>query len=99
MTKTPKAIAAAEPGLNRRQAITAAAATIAAAKTLLPNGAFAAGPGPEVSKARLGFIALTDASPLIIAKEKGFFTKHGLPDVEVLKQASWAGTRDNMVLG
>ena len=87
MTKA-KTIAAPQAQLTRRGAITAAAATVAAAKALLPAGAFAAGPGPEVSKARLGFIALTDASPLIIAKEKGFFTKHGLPDVEVLKQAS-----------
>ena len=31
----------------------------------------------------LGYIALTDASPLVIAKEKGFFAKHGMPDVEV----------------
>lgn len=85
--------------LNRRQALTAAAATIAAAKTLLPSGAFAAGPGPETAKARLGFIALTDASPLIIAKERGIFAKYGMPDVEVLKQASWGGTRDNLVLG
>lgn len=86
-------------GLTRRTALTAAAATLAAAKTALPSGAFAAGPGPEVAKAKLGFIALTDASPLIIAKERGFFAKHGLPDVEVLKQASWAATRDNLVLG
>jgi nitrate/nitrite transport system substrate-binding protein len=50
-------------------------------------------------KARLGFIALTDASPLIIAKERGLFTKYGMPEVEVLKQASWASTRDNLVLG
>ncbi len=55
--------------------------------------------GPKSTKARLGFIALTDASPLIIAKERGLFTKHGLPDVEVLKQASWGATRDNLVLG
>jgi nitrate/nitrite transport system substrate-binding protein len=94
-----KAIAATKPGLNRREALTAAAATIAAANALLPHGAHAAGPGPEVSKAKLGFIALTDASPLIIAKERGLFTKYGMPDVEVLKQASWAATRDNMVLG
>ena len=86
-------------GLTRRRALTAAAATLAAAKTALPSGAFAAGPGPEVAKARLGFIALTDASPLIIAKERGLFAKYGMPDVEVLKQASWAGTRDNLVLG
>jgi len=54
---------------------------------------------PEVTKAKLGFIALTDASPLIIAKEKGFFEKYGMKDVEVLKQASWGTTRDNIVLG
>jgi nitrate/nitrite transport system substrate-binding protein len=85
--------------LNRRGVLTGAAATIAAARAAFPGGAFAAGAGPEVSKARLGFIALTDASPLIIAKERGLFTKHGLPDVEVLKQASWGSTRDNLVLG
>src|SRR3954471_9973520 len=85
--------------ITRRAALTGAAATLAAAKAALPSGAFAAGAGPEVSKARLGFIALTDASPLIIAKERGLFTKHGLPDVEVLKQASWAATRDNLVRG
>ena len=98
MTDKTKTVPA-QSGLTRRTALTAAAATIAAAKALLPAGAFAAGAGPEVSKARLGFIALTDASPVIIAKERGFFTKHGLPDVEVLKQASWAATRDNLVLG
>ena len=61
------------------------------------NVAWAAGPDSEGTK--LGYIALTDASPLIIAKEKGLFAKHGLPDVEVSKQASWGATRDNMVLG
>ena len=55
--------------------------------------------GPEVKKAMLGFIALTDAAPLFVAKEKGFFAKHGMPDVEVPKQASWGATRDNLVLG
>ncbi|MEB3337508.1 MAG: CmpA/NrtA family ABC transporter substrate-binding protein [Leptolyngbyaceae bacterium] len=54
---------------------------------------------PEVTTAKLGFIALTDAAPLIIGKEKGIFAKYGMPDVEVLKQASWGTTRDNLVLG
>ena len=36
---------------------------------------------------------------LVIAKEKGHFAKHGMPDVEVAKQASWGATRDNVVLG
>ncbi|ADU12911.1 CmpA/NrtA family ABC transporter substrate-binding protein [Asticcacaulis excentricus] len=84
---------------SRRQALIGAAATVAAAKGLFPSGAYAAGQGPEVSGAKLGFIALTDASPLIIAKEKGLFAKYGLPNVEVLKQASWGATRDNIVLG
>jgi len=85
--------------LTRRGALTAAAATLLAAKTAFPSGAHAAGAGPEVAKAKLGFIALTDSSPLIIAKERGLFAKYGMPDVEVLKQASWAATRDNLVLG
>ncbi|GAB4336400.1 MAG: CmpA/NrtA family ABC transporter substrate-binding protein [Leptolyngbyaceae cyanobacterium] len=54
---------------------------------------------PEVTTAKLGFIALTDAAPLIIAKEKGIFAKYGMKDVEVQKQASWGATRDNIVLG
>lgn len=78
---------------------TATAATLLAARALFPSGAFAQGAGPEVTGAKLGFIALTDSSPLIIAREKGLFAKHGVPDVEVLKQASWGATRDNLVLG
>ncbi len=75
------------------------AALLAAARIGLPGGAFAQGAGPEVAAVKIGYIALTDAAPLIIAKEKGLFAKHGMPDVEVLKQASWAATRDNLVLG
>ena len=97
MTKIDKT--APETGLTRRHALVGAAATVAAAKALFPAGAHAAGAGPEVAKARLGFIALTDSAPVIIAKERGLFAKYGLPDIEVVKQASWAATRDNLVLG
>jgi nitrate/nitrite transport system substrate-binding protein len=76
----------------------ATAALLGAANTLLPSGSLAAS-GPEVNVAKLGFIALTDSSPLVIAKEKGLFEKYGMPGVEVLKQASWGATRDNLVLG
>ncbi len=89
-------------GLSRRQILQAAsgtAALLAAAKLNFPAGAFAQGAGPEVKAAKLGFIALTDASPLFVAKEKGIFAKYGMPDVEVQKQASWGTTRDNLVLG
>jgi nitrate/nitrite transport system substrate-binding protein len=88
-------------GIARRQLLQGAGAiaTVAAAKAAFPAGAFAQGAGPEVKGVKLGYIALTDAAPLVIAKEKGLFAKHGLPDVEVLKQASWGALRDNMVLG
>ncbi|ARO34148.1 nitrate ABC transporter substrate-binding protein NrtA (plasmid) [Rhizobium sp. NXC14] len=88
-------------GITRRSMLktTAAAALIGAVKTAFPSGAFAAGAGPEVNGIKLGFIALTDSAPLIIAKEKGLFEKYGLPETDVAKQASWGATRDNLVLG
>jgi nitrate/nitrite transport system substrate-binding protein len=88
--------------LNRRQLIKGAAGTaalLAAARLQLPAGAFAQAAGPEVKGTKLGYIALTDASPLIIAKEKGLFAKYGLPDMVIDKQASWGATRDNIELG
>ena len=47
---------------------TSAAALMAAVRTSFPSGAFAQAAGPETDKVTLGFIALTDSSPLIIAK-------------------------------
>src|SRR3954453_7647174 len=88
--------------ISRRQLLKASAGTaalLAAAKANFPAGAFAQGAGPEVKGAKLGFIALTDASPLFVAKEKGIFAKYGMPEVEVQKQSSWGTTRDNLVLG
>ncbi len=78
---------------------TATAALMGAVRASLPAGAFAQGAGPETNKVTLGFIALTDAAPLIIAKEKKIFDKYGITDANVAKQASWGTTRDNMVLG
>jgi len=89
-------------GISRRQILKGAAGTaalFAAAKLNFPGGAFAEGAGPEVKAAKLGFIALSDAGPLFVAKDKGLFAKYGMPDVDVQKQASWGTTRDNLVLG
>ncbi|OPY95336.1 bicarbonate-binding protein [Bradyrhizobium sacchari] len=91
-----------ETGLSRRQLLKAAgstAALLAAAKLNFPAGAFAQDAGPEVKGAKLGFIALSDAGPLFVAKDKGLFAKYGVPDTDVQKQASWGTTRDNLVLG
>jgi nitrate/nitrite transport system substrate-binding protein len=79
---------------------TGAGALMAAIGRQFPFGAHVAqAAGPETTKANLGFIALTDAAPLFVAKEKGLFAKYGMPGVEVQKQASWGATRDNLVLG
>ena len=67
-------------GLSRRQLLKATggtAALLAAARLNFPGGAFAQGAGPEVTKATLGFIALSDAGPLFVAKDKGLFAKYG----------------------
>ncbi len=89
--------------LSRRTFLKASAGTAAllgAVQAQFPSAAHSRkAPGPEVKGAKLGFIALTDAAPLFVAKEKGIFAKYGMPDVEVLKQASWGATRDNLVLG
>jgi nitrate/nitrite transport system substrate-binding protein len=87
--------------ISRRDAlkIGGTAALFASISAAFPSGVRAAASGPEVSKAILGYIALTDASPLVIAKEKGFFARHGMADVQVVKQASWGALRDNLGLG
>jgi len=53
---------------------------------------------PEKKDLKIGFIPLTDCAALVIAKEKGFFAKHGL-NVELSKEASWANVRDKMTVG
>lgn len=84
-----------------RRAVLQGGATLGAAGIagLWPLAARAQGGALETKAAKLGFIALTDAAPLFVADEKGFFKKHGMTDVEVAKQSSWGTTRDNLVLG
>jgi nitrate/nitrite transport system substrate-binding protein len=85
---------------SRRTVIKAAAALGGTALAGgFPGISIAQGTALETKAAKLGFIALTDAAPLFVADEKGFFKKHGMTDVEVLKQSSWGTSRDNLVLG
>jgi nitrate/nitrite transport system substrate-binding protein len=83
-------------GLKRRDVLAAAGAV--AATTLLKPGYAWAADTPEVAGLRIGFVGQTDAAPLIIAKEKGYFAKHGLKDVELVKLPSYAVIRDNLEL-
>ncbi|POY36815.1 nitrate ABC transporter [Flavobacterium alvei] len=47
---------------------------------------------------RLGFIPLTDCSPIVMAKELGLFKKYGV-EVIVTKESSWANIRDKVLTG
>lgn len=97
----------ATASLSRRSLLKGSAAALGtaalfdAARMIFPGGVPSAyaSDAPETTKAVLGFIALTDAAPLFVAKEKGIFDKYGMTDVTVAKQASWGTTRDNIVLG
>jgi len=53
---------------------------------------------PEKTHVRLGFVALSDAAPLVAAKLLEFGHAHGLT-IELLKQPSWAAIRDKLLSG
>src|SRR5262245_32824108 len=96
--------------LDRRQFLVAAGATALGsfltscgnAKEVAKTTATTAAPAgvplqrKPIRKVKLGFIALTDASSVIMAKELGYFTERDL-DVDVIKQASWPATRDALL--
>ena len=54
---------------------------------------------PETTTVKLGYMPIVEAAPLIVAKEKGFFAKHGLTNAEISKQANWGAARDNVKIG
>ena len=61
------------------------------------GGAYASD-APETPKVRIGIIALTDCSSIVMAHELGLFKKHGIEST-ISKEASWAVIRDRLTLG
>jgi bicarbonate transport system ATP-binding protein len=57
------------------------------------------GHGLEKINLELGFVPLTACAPMIIAKEKGFFGKHGLDEVSLVRESSWRGVVDGITGG
>ncbi|MFO1439451.1 MAG: CmpA/NrtA family ABC transporter substrate-binding protein [Verrucomicrobiaceae bacterium] len=53
---------------------------------------------PEAPDVKLGIIALTDCSSIVVAHEKGLFKKYGINST-VSKGASWAAIRDSLSNG
>jgi bicarbonate transport system substrate-binding protein len=74
-------------------------ATSTTGNTAVPVVNVNPGAAPETTRVKLGYLPIVEAAPLIIAKEKGFFARHGLSDVEVSKQANWGAARDNAEIG
>ncbi|MFF8799687.1 MULTISPECIES: CmpA/NrtA family ABC transporter substrate-binding protein [unclassified Methylobacterium] len=74
-----------------------AATALAAVSQFFPTKfaaeAFAESGKPEKSDLKVGFIPITCATPIIMAKPMGFYEKQGL-NVEVVKTAGWAVIRD-----
>ena len=74
-----------------------AATALAAVSQFLPTRfvaeAFAEGGKPEKTDLKIGFIPITCATPIIMAKPMGFYEKQGL-NVDVVKTAGWAVIRD-----
>jgi len=51
---------------------------------------------PEKTKLKVGFVPITCATPIIMAHPMGFYKKYGL-DVDVIKTAGWAVSRDKSI--
>ncbi len=47
----------------------------------------------------IGFLPVTDCAPLIVAKEKGFFQKHGLSCVNLIREKSWSAIASGISSG
>ncbi len=55
-----------------------------------------AGNGLEKVNLEIGFAAVTDCAPLVVAKEKGFFEKHGLTQVTLNREPGWKAIADGL---
>lgn len=55
--------------------------------------------GLEKVNLDIGFVPLTACAPLAVAQEKGFFAKHGLDEVNLVRETSWRGIVDGITGG
>jgi bicarbonate transport system ATP-binding protein len=55
--------------------------------------------GLEKVNLEIGFVPLSACAPLVVAQEKGFFIKHGLDEVNLVRETSWRGIVDGIVGG
>jgi nitrate/nitrite transport system ATP-binding protein len=53
----------------------------------------------EQTTVNIGYIPLSDSAPLIIAKEKGFFAKYGIENVNLCPESSWDAIAEHVASG
>jgi nitrate/nitrite transport system substrate-binding protein len=84
--------------VSRRRFLKTAGVGLGAAALLKNQRVTWAGDAPETPDVKIGIIALTDCSPIVVAHEKGLFKKYGINST-VSKGASWAAIRDALSNG
>lgn len=91
--------------MNRRAFLSTVGAStaLAAISQIIPiakvKAAVLDAKGPlEKTQLNVGFVPITCATPIIMAKPMGFYDKYGL-DVSVIKTAGWAVSRDKSLSG
>jgi ABC-type nitrate/sulfonate/bicarbonate transport system substrate-binding protein len=47
---------------------------------------------------RVGFLALSDSAPFVVAQDRGLFAKHGV-EVELSREVGWATIREKIIYG
>lgn len=52
--------------------------------------------GLEKVNLEIGFVPLTACAPVAVAQEKGFFKKHGLDEVSLVRESTWRGVVDGI---
>ncbi len=102
-TAAERAAFGGEAGRRRVLKVLGAATVAAAMDRVFPilraQEAWAQGAGaPEKSVLKIGFIAITCATPIILAAPMGFYAKYGL-NVDVVRTAGWAVVRDEVLNG
>ena len=55
------------------------------------------GNGLEKVNLEIGFAPVSSCAPLVVAKEKGFFEQHGLTQVTLSREPSWAAVADGLM--
>ena len=106
-TAVERAVFGGEAGRRRVIQAVGAGAAVAAlshvfpvlrAQEALAQATAAPAPATEKKDLKLGFIAITCATPIILAAPMGFYARNGL-NVEVVRTAGWAVIRDKSLNG